>query len=532
MREGAVVLTAPPDDSTGQETDARRSGKVTREVVLATALEIIDRDGAEGLSMRRLARALDRDPMILYRHAPNKAALLDGVVEVVLAQLKVDPADPDWAAQLRTVARDYRQLALAHPHVVPLLVTRPLATPLALRPPGTLRPLEDVLTLLTRAGFSGPDALHIYRALFGFLHGHVLNELQELVDNPDETDDLLRLGLHRLPIGEFPLLRSLAPVLAAYEGAAELERGLDILLTGLAITLPPPAGAGPAGPAGALSGRHQAVLTAGERARERRRGSASRHEPAGSGRGPVRMRLGDPAVQRDGGAGDGRPSAPHRGEAGDGEPGDDDDGDEVDDAEERDVAVARHQQRPAHGDDVERDDQKTVGQPDAVGEVVRGQLHADRATDHRRQQDRGDSGPDQREGRHQLLAPPGRLQRDDGQGDEHGQHDEGDQQVSPQRDIADPARHMTLEPQPDEGLDELVGAEQDRYPRHRDELAALPDMTDRIDAYRADQQAAADVSLGREAHARAKTPAASAAGGQVAAAATRSRSVQAARPCR
>jgi hypothetical protein len=78
-------------------------------------------------------------------------------------------------------------------------------------PPGTLRPLEDVLALLTRAGFSGPDALHIYRALFGFLHGHVLNELQELVENPDETDDLLRLGLHRLPIGEFPLLRSLAP---------------------------------------------------------------------------------------------------------------------------------------------------------------------------------------------------------------------------------------------------------------------------------------------------------------------------------
>jgi hypothetical protein len=92
---------------------------------------------------------------------------------------------------------------------------------------------------LTRAGFTGPDALHIYRALFGFLHGHVLNELQELVENPDETDDLLRLGLHRLPIGEFPLLRSLAPVLASYDGAAELERGLDILLTGLTTTLVP-----------------------------------------------------------------------------------------------------------------------------------------------------------------------------------------------------------------------------------------------------------------------------------------------------
>ena len=61
--------------------DVRRvgSGKITREAVLAAALEIIDRDGADALSMRRLARALDRDPMIIYRHAPGKNALLDGV---------------------------------------------------------------------------------------------------------------------------------------------------------------------------------------------------------------------------------------------------------------------------------------------------------------------------------------------------------------------------------------------------------------------------------------------------------------------
>ena len=232
-------MTRPPAGRTCGDAAANGSGKITRDVVLAAALQIIDADGAEGLSMRRLARALGRDPMILYRHAPNKAALLDGVAETVLAQLTVDSADPDWAAQLRAVARGYRRLALAHPKVVPLLVTRPLATPLGLRPPGTLRPLEDILALLTRAGFSGPDALHIYRALFGFLHGHVLNELQELIENPDETDDLLRLGLHRLPIREFPLLRSLAPALAAYDGAAELERGLDILLTGLTTTLTP-----------------------------------------------------------------------------------------------------------------------------------------------------------------------------------------------------------------------------------------------------------------------------------------------------
>jgi hypothetical protein len=61
-------------------------------------------------------------------------------------------------------------------------------------------------------------------------------------------------------------------------------------------------------------------------------------------------------------------------------------------------------------------------------------------------------------GHHHRLPPPRRLSRDDGQRNEHGQHHEGDQQVSPQRRMANPTRHMALEPQPDERLDELVDA--------------------------------------------------------------------------
>src|ERR1700681_3150743 len=212
---------------------------LTRSMILQTALSIVDRDGVDRLSMRRLSVALGRDPVMLYRHVASKAAVLDGVAEIVLAKLSVDNTDPDWAAQLRTVARAFRQLALAHPNAVPLLVTRPLATPLGQRPPGMLRPLEDVLALLTSAGFAGDDALHIYRVLFGFLYGHILNELQ-VIERPEETDHVLRFGLHRLPITEFPLLRALAPALASYDGAAELDRGLDLLLSGLTATLTHP----------------------------------------------------------------------------------------------------------------------------------------------------------------------------------------------------------------------------------------------------------------------------------------------------
>jgi hypothetical protein len=71
------------------------------------------------------------------------------------------------------------------------------------------------------------------------MHGHVHDERQELVKNPGETDDVLRLGLYRLPIGEFPPAAKPRPILASYDGATELECGLGILLTGLTTTLIP-----------------------------------------------------------------------------------------------------------------------------------------------------------------------------------------------------------------------------------------------------------------------------------------------------
>lgn len=240
-------MTAPkePLNSPARGEKARLS----RELVLSTALELVDREGLDALTMRRLGQQLGRDPMSLYRYAANRAALLDGVSELVLNELAIFPDDPDWRAQLRRIAHDLRLLALRHPNIVPLLVTRPLSTPLGLRPLGTLRPLEQILALLIDAGFAAEDALHVYRAYYGFLYGHILNELQEFVVDPDENEALLRLGLHRLPVKDFPRLRALAPVLADYDGAAELDQGIDILLSGLAARL-----SGPGKPAGEALG--------------------------------------------------------------------------------------------------------------------------------------------------------------------------------------------------------------------------------------------------------------------------------------
>lgn len=226
------------DHSHGDAATTEERVPLTRQRVLATALRLVDTEGLDALTRRRLARELGRDVMTLYRYAPDQAALLDGIVELVLDELELPDEGQDWQTQLRRSAHSFRRLALAHPHVVNLLLTRPVATAFGLRPPATLRPLEHFLEMLTTAGFTAVEAMRIHRAFVGFLYGHLLAELQDTVVNPDEIDDLLRLGLQQLPPRQFPILRSLASDLAAYDGERELDSGLDLLLAGITAVHP------------------------------------------------------------------------------------------------------------------------------------------------------------------------------------------------------------------------------------------------------------------------------------------------------
>lgn len=212
--------------------------KIDREFVVSAALSIVDRTRLESLSIRNLAASIDRDPMTVYRYVPTKEALLDAVADSILRTLvTVDVDDCRWQEQLRTFARHYRELAIAHPNAVILLSTRPQRTPLGLGTSRSLASLESVLGLLSNAGFTVPEALSTYRMLKSFLRGHVLSETQEAGRSADETGDLVRLALRRLPTGEFPLLSTLPSLITAYDGARELERGLDVLFEGIGRTV-------------------------------------------------------------------------------------------------------------------------------------------------------------------------------------------------------------------------------------------------------------------------------------------------------
>ncbi|WP_432137965.1 MULTISPECIES: TetR/AcrR family transcriptional regulator [unclassified Streptomyces] len=221
-------------------SDRGRYGRLNRERVLASALELVDGEGLSALSMRRLGGELGVEAMALYRYASSKDALLDGLVEALYLELEErlgaqpgDPAasgSPAWRSGLHRIARTTYDVCLAHPRAVPLLATRMLAVPLARRPAAVLRDHERVLALLAEAGFDEEGASAVFRAFTAWLLGYVSVELQPMVDNPEESDPAFRLGLHRMPPQELPRLRQAAPALAERGGREGLAEGLDALL--------------------------------------------------------------------------------------------------------------------------------------------------------------------------------------------------------------------------------------------------------------------------------------------------------------
>ena len=111
------------------------------------------------------------------------------------------------------------------------------------RPPATPRRAPQP-RLDPKSRFARNDALHAYRLFFGFLHGHVLGELQEGVEDQEEAVDRLRLALHGLPQPRFPQLRALGTGLSDYDGTTQLRQGVEMMIIGLkSLFLPPQVGA-------------------------------------------------------------------------------------------------------------------------------------------------------------------------------------------------------------------------------------------------------------------------------------------------
>ncbi|GAB2945133.1 hypothetical protein GCM10027280_37440 [Micromonospora polyrhachis] len=148
-------------------TRGQRAG-LTREAVLEAAMTLADREGLAALSMRRLGAELGVEAMTLYHHVASKDELLDGLVE----RLFVEAAPPrftgrSWREGLRSYAHSLRAALLAHPNVIPLVVSRPALTP------QNLQIMEDGLEALVEAGFPLEMALDVVYSLSDLVVGQV-----------------------------------------------------------------------------------------------------------------------------------------------------------------------------------------------------------------------------------------------------------------------------------------------------------------------------------------------------------------------
>ena len=151
----------------------RRAGRrsaLTRETILKAAMALADQSGLGAVSMRAVASRLGVTPMALYSHVPDKEALLDGLVERLLAELRPPEQDADWRDRLRHMALRARAVANRHQAVFPLLLERPVVTP------ASLRVVEAIFGALNDAGVPDRDIPRLERLVSTFVLGFATSE--------------------------------------------------------------------------------------------------------------------------------------------------------------------------------------------------------------------------------------------------------------------------------------------------------------------------------------------------------------------
>jgi len=203
--------------------------KFTREQLQVAALALVDEQGLAGLTMRSLAAALGTGPMTIYNYVDGREGLEQLVTEAVMAEARWDVAPSgDWGAEVLAVAERMWLAVRAHPHVIPLILTR-RSLDLA-----TLLPAEALLRALARGGRSGAELLVAFRAVSGFITGFAQAELAgPLSVARDEDITTITDRVATLPSERFPKLIEIAHAAVTSDPEAEFRAGMRIILTGL-----------------------------------------------------------------------------------------------------------------------------------------------------------------------------------------------------------------------------------------------------------------------------------------------------------
>ena len=203
---------------------AKSGEPLTRQRVLEAALHLLDQEGLEGFSMRKLGAVLGVEAMSLYNHVESKRAVFDGVIELLIIQAPY-PEQPDATPreEFWAFAHAFRDVLRAHPRVLPLVATSPLRTS------ASLALLDHLLETLHQAQITGVQSIYALQCLVGFIVGHtLLSTGTQAVAGLEPGPNGPTVWQH-FPADHYPRLHTLLPELAQWHADQEFDFGLEAL---------------------------------------------------------------------------------------------------------------------------------------------------------------------------------------------------------------------------------------------------------------------------------------------------------------
>jgi AcrR family transcriptional regulator len=201
---------------------------LSRDRVLSAALELADGGGVEALTMRRLGEELGFEAMSLYRHVANKKDLLDGMLDLVLAEWELPDGDGDWIEAIRASARSVHDALRRHRWAARLLMTGDHVRP------ARLRYMDSLLARLRDAGFDADTTYSVYHLLDGYIFGFSLWEIA-YTTLPLDEEAVTKL-MQAIPWTEYPHLtehRDQHMTEGPHREVSAFDVGLDLMLDGL-----------------------------------------------------------------------------------------------------------------------------------------------------------------------------------------------------------------------------------------------------------------------------------------------------------
>ena len=159
------------------EAEVETRTPLSRDRVLLAAVELADREGAAGLSMRRLAAELGVVPMALYKHVANKDELLDGMIDMIVSEIDPPRTDTDWKMAVRERILSARRMLLRHPWASRVMESRTRPTPTV------MSYMDSMIAMFIAGGFTIDLTHHVMHAMGSRLMGFT----QEMFN--DQTDE-------------------------------------------------------------------------------------------------------------------------------------------------------------------------------------------------------------------------------------------------------------------------------------------------------------------------------------------------------